>query len=63
MKDSKKDLTTVQLDKETDRRLEMVAIALNRSKRQQVTYWVNREYNELENLKLLPKTDQNSGVQ
>jgi predicted DNA-binding protein len=46
--------TTIQLDQETDRKLKAVADALERSKAAQVRYWVNREYAELERLKLLP---------
>lgn len=48
-------LTTIQIDQETDRKLREVATALERSKAAQIRYWVNREYAELEGLKLLQK--------
>jgi predicted transcriptional regulator len=48
------DLTTVQIDRETDRKLKAIAKAYERSKPAQVRYWANRDYAELERLKLLP---------
>jgi predicted transcriptional regulator len=48
------ELTTVQIDLETDRKLKAIAAAYERSKPAQVRFWVTREYAELERLKLLP---------
>jgi len=48
------ELTTVQIDLETDRKLKAVAAAYQRSKPAQLRWWVNKEYAELERLKLLP---------
>jgi predicted transcriptional regulator len=48
------ELTTVQIDLETDRKLKAIAAAYERSKPSQVRFWVTREYAELERLKLLP---------
>ena len=48
------ELTTVQIDKETDRKLKAIAAAYERSKPAQLRYWVNKEYAELERFKLLP---------
>lgn len=47
-------LTTIQIDQETSRKLALVAQAYERNKAGQVRFWVNREYAELERLKLLP---------
>lgn len=47
------ELTTVQIDKETDRKLKAIAAAYERSKPAQVRFWVNREYAELEAAKLI----------
>lgn len=47
-------LTTVQMDMDTDRKLNEIALAHERSKMAQIRYWVNRDYAELERLKLLP---------
>jgi predicted transcriptional regulator len=50
--------TTVMIDMETDRKLKRIAKALERSKAAQIRYWVNREYAELDGLKLLPAEDE-----
>ncbi len=54
-------LTTIQIDQETSRKLALVAQAHERNKASQVRYWVNREYAELERLKLLPVASLQSG--
>jgi hypothetical protein len=47
-------LTSIQTDSKTSRRLALVAKAYERSKAAQLRVLVNREYAELERLKLLP---------
>ena len=47
-------LTSIQTDSKTSRRLALVAKAYERSKTAQLRVLVNREYAELERLKLLP---------
>ena len=50
-------LTSIQTDSKTSRRLALVAKAYERSKTAQLRVLVNREYAELERLKLLPVAD------
>lgn len=50
-------LTTIQTDVETSRKLGLIAAAYERSKAAQLRAWVNKEYGELERLKILPKVD------
>ena len=49
-----KELTTVQFDLETDRKLRLVAQTYQRSKAAQIRFMVNTEYEKLATLKLLP---------
>ena len=49
-----KELTTVQFDLETDRKLRLVAQAYQRSKAAQIRFMVNTEYEKLAAVKLLP---------
>jgi hypothetical protein len=49
--------TTVQIDQLTSRKLALVAQAHERNKSAQVRFWVNREYAELERMKMLPVGD------
>jgi hypothetical protein len=55
-------MTTVQIDAETDRKLKAIALAYIRSKPAQIKWWVNKEYSELERLKLLPAEPAESAV-
>ncbi len=49
-----KELTTVQFDLETDRKLRLIAQIYQRSKAAQIRFMVNTEYEKLATLKLLP---------
>lgn len=51
------ELTTVQIAKGTLRKLGIVAKAHDRTKTAQIRYMTNREYAELERLKLLPQEE------
>jgi len=50
----KRKLTSVQIDFETDKKLNALAHAYERSKTAQVRWLVNAEYNKLADVKLLP---------
>lgn len=47
--------TTIFIDSETKRKVGLVAKAYERSMAAQVRYWANRDFAELERLKLLPR--------
>lgn len=50
--------TTIFVDSETKRKIGLIAQAYERSMAAQIRYWANREYSELEKVKLLPKNIQ-----
>lgn len=49
-----KQLTSVQIDKDTDDKLRLIAEAYERSKAAQVRYMIGAEYEKLAAVKLLP---------